>query len=188
MTEPYWVSQLLVSEDALNDVDLYQLPCQQPSEINCSECEPINSTAVVTPAWVPLLPEVDFSNFMSATELPDAEHSAASPQTPTSCRTSPKPRVKHGKTPKSRSGTRQRRVCDLPPHTLENQRQMARRASQRRRQRVLQQEAELETAMAATDKRRQELEAERRVLAQELKILSDVLVCRHRARQAQPAS
>eukprot|EP00045_Choanoeca_perplexa_P007162 m.63220 g.63220 ORF g.63220 m.63220 type:complete len:262 (+) comp13959_c0_seq7:1140-1925(+) len=111
----------------------------------------------------------------------DLELSTASPPSPKSVPISQRQT-------KTRRGRRQRRVSDLPPHKLEHQRALARRASQRRRQRVLQQEAELEAAVAATDKRRQELEAERRVLAQELKILSDVLVCRHRARQAQPAS
>jgi hypothetical protein len=71
----------------------------------------------------------------------------------------------------------------LPLDKLEHQRDLARKASQRRRHRVLQQEAQLSEALEVTEAHHAMLEAQRLALARELRILRDVVLCRYHARQ-----
>ena len=107
--------------------------------------------------------------------LSPSRHSAA---IATTSRNSRKPK-------RARKGGRARyrrrpRACELPADELAQQRKLAREAANRRRACWLEEQAVLDKAVAASERRAAELEAEHTQLQQELTILKDVIVYRHR--------
>jgi hypothetical protein len=82
----------------------------------------------------------------------------------------------HKRTRKAAGRARRRRLaCELPAEELQQQRKLAREAANRRRSRWLEEQAELDNAMAAVDQHTSELNKEYLQLQQELTILKDVV-------------
>eukprot|EP00730_Choanoeca_flexa_P009612 TRINITY_DN12685_c3_g1_i1.p1 TRINITY_DN12685_c3_g1~~TRINITY_DN12685_c3_g1_i1.p1 ORF type:complete len:281 (+),score=36.63 TRINITY_DN12685_c3_g1_i1:42-884(+) len=73
------------------------------------------------------------------------------------------------------------RASELPPHKLARQRELARQASKRRRERVIEQKRNEAAKIAQTEAKMKDLQNQKAQVEQELRILRDVVLTRLRA-------
>eukprot|EP00045_Choanoeca_perplexa_P003100 m.28640 g.28640 ORF g.28640 m.28640 type:complete len:266 (-) comp11864_c0_seq2:147-944(-) len=142
--------------------------------------------------WDVAAPTVDM------TPVPDATSSLTDACTLSPITTAPKleplavpstpPAVKRTTTRTTSSGRkracktrfrRRPRACELPAAELQHQRKLAREAAARRRARWIEEQAELNKAMAASKQHSKQLAQEHQKLAKDLRILTDVVFHRH---------